>query len=78
MTSTLLLHITFTATAFNIWALIDVRICSGFASTVFGVYTLIVVLTGAMLGACWRVADWVFAVILVYNGFVVCVVCVFL
>ena len=53
------------------------RICSGSALTVSGVYTLTVVLTGAILSACWRVASWVLAAMLAYDGFVVCVVCVF-
>ena len=72
----LLLYSTLTATTFDIYALIDIRICSGFTSATFGVLTLTVALTGAMLGICQRVAGWVLAVMLVYNGFIVCTVCV--
>ena len=52
------------------------RICSGSTPAASGVHTLTVVLTGATLSACWRVAGQVLAAMLAHDGFVVCVVCV--
>ena len=76
MTSILLLYSTFTATAFGICALIDIRIYSGSAPAAFGILTLTVAFTGAILGMYWRVARRVLAAILAYDGFIAYTVCV--
>ena len=70
MTSILLLYNTFTATAFGIYALINIKIYSSSAPAASSVLTLTIALTGATLGIYWRVAGQVLAAILAYNGFV--------
>ena len=74
MTSTLPLYSTLTATAFSIYALIDIRIYFSSAPAAFGVLTLTVAFTEATLGMRWRVAGRALAAILAYNGFVACTV----
>ena len=70
MTSISPLYSTLTATAFGIYTLIDVKICSGSAPTTSSVLTLTVALTKATLGMRWRVAGRALAAILAYDGFV--------
>ena len=72
----MLLYSTLTATAFGIYALINIRIYSGSAPAASGILTLTVALTGATLGMRWRVAGWALAAILAYNSFAACAVCV--
>ena len=70
MTSILPLYNTLTATAFGIYALINIKICSSSAPATFNVLTLTMALTKATLGMHWRVTRRVLAAILAYNGFV--------
>ena len=70
MTSILLLYNTFTATAFGICALINVRIYSGFAPIASSILTLTIAFTKATLGIRWRVTRRALTAILAYNGFV--------
>ena len=76
MTSISPLYSTLTATAFSIYALINIRIYSSSAPTASGVLTLTIALTGTTLGIYWRVAKRALAAILAYNSFIAYTVCV--